>query len=96
MKPSLALAENRDAIRQIVVKHRAFNPRVFGSVAHGDDSDGSDLDLLVDPLPDTSLLDLAGIQVEIEALLGMSVDVVTPGFLSDKFRKQVLIEAQPL
>jgi len=44
MKPSLALAENRDAIRQIVVKHRASNPRVFGSVAHGDDSDGCDLE----------------------------------------------------
>jgi predicted nucleotidyltransferase len=96
MKPSLALSEHRDAIRQIVVRHRASNPRVFGSVAHGDDSDDSDLDLLVDPSPETSLLDLAGIQVEIEALLGMSVDVVTPGFLSEKFRNQVLIDAQPV
>lgn len=96
MKPSLALAQNRDAIREIVVRHRASNPRFFGSVVHGDDLDNSDLDLLVDPSPDTSLLDMACIQVEIEALLGLPVDVVTPGFLPEKFRNQVLIEARPV
>ena len=96
MKPSLALAENRDAIRKIVTRHRASNPRVFCSVVHGDDSEGSDLDLLVDPSAETSLLDLAGIQVEIEALLGQAVDVVTPGFLPEKFRNQVLLEAKPV
>ena len=96
MKPSLALAEHRNAIRQIVARHRASNPRVFGSVVHGDDSDDRDLDLLVDPSPDTSLLDMACIQVEIEALLGMPVDVVTLGFLPEKFRNQVLIEARPI
>ena len=96
MKPSLALAKHRDAIRQIVLSHRAFNPRVFGSVARGDDSDGSDLDLLVEPFPDTSLLDVACIQVELEALLGLPVDVVTPLFLSKSFRDQVVLEAQPV
>ena len=96
MKPSLALAKHRDAIRQIVLSHRAFNPRVFGSVARGDDSDGSDLDLLVEPFPDTSLLDVACIQVELEALLGLSVDVVTPLFLSKSFRDQVVLEALPV
>ena len=75
MKPSLALAEHKDAIRQIVVRHRASNPRVFGSVVHGDDSEDSDLDLLVDPSPDSSLLDIACIQVEIEAL----TDFPNPG-----------------
>lgn len=85
MKPSLALAQNRDAIREIVVRHRASNPRFFGSVVHGDDLDDSDLDLLVDPSPDTSLLDMACIQVEIEALLGLPVDVVTPGFYLRNF-----------
>jgi len=49
MKPSLALAQNRDAIREIVVRHRASNPRFFGSVVHGDDLNDGDLDLLVDP-----------------------------------------------
>ena len=96
MKPSLALAKHRDAIRQIVLSHRAFNPRVFGSVARGDDSDGSDLDLLVEPFPDTSLLDVACIQVELEALLVLSVDVVTPLFLSKSFRDQVVLEALPV
>jgi predicted nucleotidyltransferase len=96
MKPSLALAEHRDAIWQIVVRHRASNPRVFGSVVHGDDSETSDLDLLIDPSPDYSLLDMARIQVEIEALIGMPVDVVTLGFLPEKFRNQVLMEARPI
>jgi len=59
-----------------------LNPRFFGSVVHGDDLDDSDLDLLVDPSPDTSLLDMACIQVEIEALLGLPVDVVTPSFFT--------------
>ena len=49
MKPSLALASNRDAIRRVVAAHRASNPRVFGSVAHGDDTEESDLDILIDP-----------------------------------------------
>ncbi len=96
MKPSLALAEHKDAIRQIVVRHRASNPRVFGSVVHGDDSEDSDLDLLANPSPDSSLLDIACIQVEIEALIGMPLDVVTLGFLPKKFRNQVLIEARPI
>ena len=49
MKPSLALALNREAIRRIVESHRARNARVFGSVVHGDDTENSDLDILIDP-----------------------------------------------
>lgn len=94
MKPSAALEANRELIRQIVLAHRASNPRIFGSVLHGEDSDRSDLDLLVDPAPDASLLDIAHIQVELEARLGVSVDVLTPGALPAKFRAQVLHEAQ--
>lgn len=96
MKPSVALYEHREAIRQLVYKHRASNPRVFGSVVHGNDSDKSDLDLLVDPFPETSLLDLACLQVELEALLSTPVDVVTPACLADKIRSRVLLEAQPI
>lgn len=76
--------------------HRGSNPRVFGSVVHGDDTDGSDLDLLIDPRPDTSLLDIAQIQVELEAQLGVPIDVLTPGALPMKFRDQVLREARPV
>ncbi|MCK0505417.1 nucleotidyltransferase family protein [Aromatoleum anaerobium] len=96
MKPSTALEAHRETIRQIVCAHRASNPRVFGSVLHGDDTDDSDLDLLIDPSAETSLLDIARIQVELERRLGVSVDVLTPGALPEKFRTQVLREARPV
>ena len=62
MKPSLVLDSNRDAIRRVVEAHRAANPRVFGSVAHGEDTEDSDLDILVDPTADTSLFDIGAIR----------------------------------
>ena len=73
-----------------------MNPRVFGSVLHGTDQEGSDLDLLVDALPGTTLFDLGGLQDELETLLGVQIDVRTPADLPPKFRAQVLAEAQPL
>lgn len=94
MKPSATLEANRELIRRIVAMHRGSNPRVFGSVVHGDDIDGSDLDLLVAPRPDASLLDIAQIQVELEARLGVPVDVLTPNALPARFRDQVLREAR--
>jgi predicted nucleotidyltransferase len=96
MKPSLALQTNRAAIRTVVERHRASNARVFGSVLHGDDHEGSDLDILIDPTPNTTLMDVAKIQVELETLLGVSVDVLTPKSLPDKFRNSVLAEAVPV
>jgi len=96
MKPSIALQENRAAIRSVVERHRARNARVFGSVLHGDDQEGSDLDILIDPTPATTLMDVAKIQVELEKLLGVSVDVLTPNALPDKFRIFVLAEALPV
>lgn len=72
------------------------NARVFGSVVHGDDHEGSDLDILIDPTPTTTLMDVAKIQVELENLLGVSVDVLTPKALPEKFRGQVLAEAVPV
>ncbi len=72
------------------------NPRVFGSVALGTDLEGSDLDLLVDPLPGATLFDLGGLQVELEDLLGVTVDLLTPGDLPLKFRQQVLDQARPV
>ncbi len=96
MKPSEALASNRAAIRQVVESHRACNARVFGSVLHGQDTEGSDLDILIDPTPETTLMDVAAIQVELQRLLGVSVDVLTPKALPEAFRSQVLSEAMPL
>lgn len=93
MKPSIALQEHRAAIRSVVEHHRARNARVFGSVVHGNDQEGSDLDILIDPTPNTTLMDVARIQVELEKLLGVSVDVLTPKALPEKFRSVVLAEA---
>jgi predicted nucleotidyltransferase len=96
MRPSEALPIHREAIRQLVLEAGMANPRVFGSVLHGNDQDGSDLDLLVDPSPKTSLLDLAGLQISIETQTGVKVDLLTPGSLPLKFRQRVLAEAQPV
>lgn len=95
-RPSEVFRMNRDLIRSIALLHRTVNPRVFGSVSRGDDSETSDLDLLVDPLPGATLLDLGAIQIELEEALGISVDVLTPGDLPRKFRDQVLKEAIPV
>ena len=93
MKPSVALEVHREAIRRIVATHHAANARVFGSVLRGADRDDSDLDLLVDPTPDTTLLDIGAIRYELKALLGVDVDVLTPKALPESFREQVLAEA---
>ena len=96
MKPSDALAAHRAAVRSAVLGSRASNPRVFGSALHGQDRDDSDLDLLVDPLPGATLFDLGGLQVELEELLGVSVDPLTPGDLPPGIRDDVLARAQPI
>jgi predicted nucleotidyltransferase len=83
-------------MRTVVERHRARKARVFGSVLHGDDHEGSDLDILIDPTPNTTLMDVAKIQVELEKLLGVPVDVLTPKALPDKFRNAVLAEAVPV
>jgi predicted nucleotidyltransferase len=96
MKPSEALSSNRVEIRRVVESHRARNARVFGSVVHGRDKDGSDLDLLVDPTPETTLFDIGAIRHELGQLLGVPVDVLTPNALPDSFRGEVLVEARPV
>lgn len=78
MKPSIALALNRSEIRRVVAVHRASSARVSGSVLHGAGTDTSDLDLLIDTTPETTLMDVAAIQVELQQLLGVAVDVLTP------------------
>ena len=96
MRPSQALENHREAIRRIVAERRARNPRVFGSVVHGEDREDSDLDLLVDSTGETSLFDLAGIELELERLLGVRVEVTTSGSLPESFRNSVLAEALPV
>ncbi len=96
MKPSIQLECYRPLIRELAIRFRLTNPRVFGSVLRGLDTDTSDLDLLVDPLPETTLFDLGGLQGALEDLLGVPVDIRTPGGLPDKFRAAVVAEAQPV
>ena len=91
MRPSLALDLKRIAVREAASRFRVANPRIFGSVLHG-----SDLDLLVDALPGATLLDLGDLQDELQSLLGVHVDLLTPGDLPPKFRAKVLAEAQPV
>ncbi len=96
MKPSEALRLNREQVRRIVAAHHARNARVFGSVLRGDDEEGSDLDILIDPTPETTLMDIGAIRHELRNLLKVDVDVLTPRGLPEKFRAQVLSEATPL
>lgn len=96
MKPSEALRVHRAEIRQIVESHHATNVRVFGSSAREEDEDDSDLDLLVDPTPELSLLDIARIQSRLETLLGVPVDVCTPTDLPERVRNRVMTEAIPV
>lgn len=96
MRPSIALELNRTAVLEATRRFRAENPRVFGSVLHGLDQEGSDLDLLVDASPGATLFDLGGLQIELEALLGVSVDLLTPADLPLKIRAQVLAEAKSI
>ena len=96
MKPSDTLRLHRDAILNATKRFRLANPRVFGSVLHGTDTEESDLDLLVDALPGATLFDLGGFQDEIQELLGVKVDVLTPLDISVRFRAKVLSEARPI
>ena len=94
MKPSAALHAHRETVRAMARRFNTTNPRVFGSAAMGGDHDGSDLDLLVDALPQTTLLDLGGLQLALEELLGVPVDVRTPHDLPLAFRDAVLRQAR--
>ncbi len=96
MKPSDALQTHRRAIRLVVASHRARNARVFGSTAHGEDADTSDLDILIDPTPQTTLLDIGAIRHELGELLGIPVDVLTPKALPDSSRERILRTAVPV
>jgi uncharacterized protein len=76
--------------------HRGSNPRVFGSVLYGEDTEASDLDLLVDPADGMSLFDVGAIRWKLRDLLGISVDVISPRSLPDSFRDEVLATAVPV
>jgi uncharacterized protein len=86
----------REEILRIAAQHGAYNVRIFGSVARGEDGPGSDVDLLVDVGPIHSSWFPAGLIVDLEDLLGCKVDVVEPEGLHWYIRERVLKEAVPL
>jgi uncharacterized protein len=95
MRPSQALEQKYQTVLEIISRYSVLNPRVFGSVLHGTDHDGSDLDLLVDALPGTGL-GLFKLQAELQDQLGVEVEVLTPECLHRFFRDKVISEAKPL
>ncbi|OAI03609.1 nucleotidyltransferase family protein [Methylomonas methanica] len=96
MRPSIALQAYREQIKAVALSHHVENVRVFGSVLRDEDTEDSDLDLLVDPTQETSLMDIGAIRHELKKLLKIKVDVLTPKALPDAFREQVLQEAVSL
>jgi predicted nucleotidyltransferase len=83
-RPSVLLARFREQVLEIAARNHAEGVRVFGSIARGEDSPESDVDLLVTFGPEASLLDQAGLIAELEDLLGAHVDVVSDRALKDR------------
>lgn len=94
-RPSERVDHHREEVREIVARNRGRDPRLFGSVARGEDRPGSDLDLLVDLDDSASLFDLARMHLELEELLGIRVDVLDERGLRDKHRG-IVGDAVPL
>lgn len=94
--PSEVLRAGRPLIRALALRHRTQNPRFFGSVLTGSDKTGSDLDILVEPMPETTLFDLGGLQDALEKALGIPVDIKTPLDLPPHIRARVLDQAVPV
>ena len=90
------LEAKKDEILRIAARHGARNVRVFGSVARGEARPDSDVDFLVDMEPGRSLFDMGGLLMDLRALLGLDVDVVTEHGLKPRIRDRVLKEAELL
>jgi uncharacterized protein len=96
MRPSLAVRNNIDQVRAIIARYPVKNARLFGSASRGDDIDGSDLDILVEPTDTTTLLDLARLKLELERLLGIGVDIATPRALPQDLAANLAGDLKPL
>jgi uncharacterized protein len=96
----MTLQEIRESKREEIIRlaaaHGASNVRVFGSIARGEQRGESDIDLLVDLDPKRSLMDLGGLLVDLERLLGRRVDVATEQMLKPRVRSRALADSVPL
>lgn len=93
MKPSEVLEKHKAEIREIIKSHRATNPRVFGSVARGEDAEESDIDIMVDVGPKMTLFDLGAIKYKISELLGVKVDVITADTIPEEYKNKIFSES---
>ncbi len=96
MRPSTSIAEHGDQVREILERAGMGNAKIFGSTARAEDTEDSDLDLLVEAPADTTLYDLARVERELETLLGCKVEVVTKGFLAPDVAENVEADLTPI
>ncbi len=87
---------HREAIHRIVALHKGHNPRLFGSVVNGQPGSDSDVDLLVDPLPGATLLDIVRMEQQLQRETGLPFEVTTPLALPQQWREQVVQQAVAL
>lgn len=96
MKPSEILKLKKEFIRSTISRYPVTNPRIFGSVSRGEDTEESDLDILVDTLPGCSLFDLGGLYEDLTQGLGINISLCTSGGLHSSMLERVLNDATPL
>jgi predicted nucleotidyltransferase len=85
-----------DQVLEVISRYPVRNPKLFGSAARGEDSEISDLDILVEPEEKTTFYDLARLELELESILGCKVDISTPGGLASKVAKGMASDLKPL
>ncbi|MBI9047503.1 MAG: nucleotidyltransferase family protein [Anaerolineaceae bacterium] len=90
------ITQNRDQILEIAKKYGAFNVRIIGSVARGEAHENSDIDFLVSFKPGRTLLDHAGLIIDLEKLLKIKVDIANDGGLKERYRDEILQNAVEL
>jgi predicted nucleotidyltransferase len=96
MKPSESLHAHLDQVLKTISRYPVRNPMLFGSAARGDDSEASDLDILVEIIDHATFFDLAYLELELESILGCKVDVVTRAGLARGIRDSVAFDLKPL
>jgi predicted nucleotidyltransferase len=90
------VAAHRGELLDVLRRHGVTNPEIFGSTARGDDHEGSDVDFLVDFAPGTSIIDIIGIQQELEGVLGVPVDLIPRSGLKERVRARARRDLLPL
>ncbi len=96
MRPSEALAKHREQVLEIIARYPVSNPRVFGSVARGEDTEGSDLDILFDATGPFSYFDMAKLEMELRVALGCDVDVGLARSLQPDVAAHVAPDIRPI